>query len=160
MKSQGLVGLARVVLHRRERILMLEPRGKGIVGVTVRYHDEVRAEDDYFDDIPAAKVSPDMLELAVHILKSKESKFDPKKFEDRYDNALKKLIAAKQHGKKPPTAPPPPTGNVINLMDALRRSAGVKAAKPAGSAARRPKAERKRVAHAPKKRGKTLKHAS
>jgi DNA end-binding protein Ku len=122
MREEGLVGIARVVLYRRERLLMLSPRGKGIVATTLRYNNEVRDARDYFDDIPAVKISKDMLDLAKHILKTKKAEFDPSKFEDRYEHALKQLIAAKQAGKKPPTAPVPQPTNVVNLMDALRRS--------------------------------------
>jgi DNA end-binding protein Ku len=122
MKEKGLVGLARVVLYRRERLLMLEPRGKGITGTLLRYRNEVRDEADYFDDVPTVKVPKDMLQLAEHILETKTAKFDPSKFEDRYETALKKLISAKQSGKKPPSAPAPEPTNVINLMDALRKS--------------------------------------
>ena len=77
-----------MVLYRRERILMLEPRGKGLIATALRYNSEVRDEDNYFDEIPDTKVPGDMLDLAVHILKSKKAKFDPDKFEDRYENAL------------------------------------------------------------------------
>ena len=122
MREEGLVGIARVVLYRRERLLMLSPRGKGIVGTTLRYTNEVRDEQDYFDDVPDVKVSKDMLELAKHILQTKKAKFDPSKFEDRYETALKDLIAAKQAGRKPPTLPSPQPTNVVSLMDALRRS--------------------------------------
>ena len=122
MRDEGLVGIARVVLYRRERLLMLSPRGNGIVGTTLRYNNEVRAEQEYFDDIPDVKVSKDMLDLAKHILETKKAKFDPSKFEDRYETALKELIAAKQAGKKPPTSPSPQPTNVVSLMDALRRS--------------------------------------
>jgi DNA end-binding protein Ku len=96
----------------------------------------------------------------VHILKSKKAKFDPSKFEDRYDSALKRLIAAKQHGRKPPSTPAPGPSNVINLMDALRRSVQGKG-EQASSGHARPKAERKRSAPkpAPAKRRK-LKRAS
>jgi DNA end-binding protein Ku len=158
MKDTNLVGLARVVLYRRERILMLEPRGKGIAGTLLRYRNEVREEDDYFDDIPQVKVSKDMLQLAEHILDTKKAKFDPEKFEDRYETALKKLIAAKQSGKEPPSAPAPQPSNVINLMDALRRS--VKEGR-GGRGRRRTKASRKRASSkraAPKRR--KLKRAS
>jgi DNA end-binding protein Ku len=131
LEKKKLVGLARVVLSRREHLVMLEPRDKGVVATLLRYRDEVRDWHDYFDDIPDAKVSKDMLELAEHILASKKTKFDPSKFEDRYETALKKLIAAKAHGKKPPPAPTPQPTNVINLMDALRRSVkGGRGAKP------------------------------
>src|SRR3954454_8708752 len=122
MKKENLVGLARVVLYRRERLLMLQPRGKGLMGTGLRYKSEVRAEDKYFDDIPSVKVPNDMLELAVHILKSKQTHFDPSHFEDRYEHALIQLIKAKQAGKAPPKAAEPPPSNVVNLMDALRRS--------------------------------------
>jgi len=122
MKKENLVGLARVVLYRRERLLMLQPRGKGLVGTGLRYKTEVRAEDKYFDDIPSVKVPNDMLDLAVHILKSKETHFDPSQFEDRYEHALIQLIKAKQAGKAPPKAAEPAPSNVVNLMDALRKS--------------------------------------
>ena len=135
MEAEGLVGLARVVLYRRERLLMLEPRGEGIAGTLLRYRNEVRDEDTYFDDIPDVKVPKDMLTLAKHILETKKAKFDPSKFEDRYETALKKLIAAKKAGKEPPPAPSPQPSNVINLMDALRRS--VQSERRGGSSARR-----------------------
>jgi DNA end-binding protein Ku len=122
MREEGLVGIARVVLYRRERLLMLSPRGKGIVGTTLHYNNEVRDEREYFDDMADVKVSKDMLDLAKHILETKSAKFDPSKFEDRYETALKELIAAKQAGKKPPTPPSPQPTNVVSLMDALRRS--------------------------------------
>jgi DNA end-binding protein Ku len=157
MKAEGLVGLARVVLYRRERILMLQPRGKGIMGTLLRYKNEVRDAEDYFDDIPAGKAPKDMLDLAEHILETKKAKFDPSKFEDRYEEALKALIAAKRAGKKPPAAPPPQSSNVINLMDALRRS--VKAEKKQDGGARRTRAH-KRAAPKRASRRRTLKRAS
>jgi DNA end-binding protein Ku len=159
MEKKGLVGLARVVLYRRERILMLEPRGKGIAGTLLRYRDEVREESDYFDDIPEVKVPKDMLQLAEHILDTKKAKFDPSKFEDRYERALKNLIAAKRSGKKPPSTPSPQPTNVINLMDALRRS--VKEERGGARRDRRAKASHKSASGkraAPKRR--KLKRAS
>ena len=104
MEKEDLVGLARVVLYRRERLLMLQPRGKGLMATALRYRSEVRDEDNYFDDIPNVKVSSDMLNLAVHILDSKKDRFDPDKFEDRYETALRKLIKAKEAGKPLPKA--------------------------------------------------------
>src|SRR4051794_18168589 len=94
MKKEELVGIARVVLYRRERILMLSPRGDGIMATALRYRTEVRDEKKYFSDIPDVKVPHDMLDLAIHILKSKKQHFDPDKFEDRYEDALVKLIKA------------------------------------------------------------------
>src|SRR3954466_13538876 len=122
MKKKEMVGLGRVVMHRRERLLMLQSRGKGIAATALRYKPEVRKEDNYFDEIPATKVPQDMLQLAEHILEQKRGHFDPSKFEDRYEDALSALIKAKRAGKEPPASPAPRPSNVINLMDALRRS--------------------------------------
>jgi DNA end-binding protein Ku len=132
MKKEDLVGLARVVLYRRERILMLQPRGDGLVATALRYRNEVRDEKQYFDEIPNVKVPADMLSLAVHILESKKAHFKADEFEDRYEDALVSLIKAKQAGKPAPKVADAKPSNVINLMDALRRS--VKAEKSGGSA--------------------------
>jgi DNA end-binding protein Ku len=121
MRATGLVGLARVVLHNHEHVLMLEPLDKGIKATALRYQDEILDGKEYFSDIETVKVPKDMLELAEHILKTKRGHFDPSKFSDRYEDALKALIKAKQAGKPAP-APPERPSNVINLMDALRRS--------------------------------------
>jgi DNA end-binding protein Ku len=137
MRKEGLVGLARVVLYRRERLLMLEPRGKGLLATALRYNTEVRDDKSYFDDIPQTKVPPDMVQPATHILESKQGHFDPSKFEDRYENALSDLIKAKRAGKAPPEPAAPRPSNVVNLMDALRRS--VQAERGTG-ARRRPRA--------------------
>jgi DNA end-binding protein Ku len=123
MRKENLAGLARVVVYRRERLLLLQPRGKGLLATALRYKNEVRSEEEYFDEIPNVKVSSDMLKLATHILDTKKGEFKPEKFEDRYEDALKALIKAKQQGKEPPVVSEPKPSNVINLMDALRRSA-------------------------------------
>jgi DNA end-binding protein Ku len=122
MRKDNLVGLARVVIYRREHLLLLAPRGKGLVATTLRYKTEVRNEKTYFDEIEDIKVPADMLKLAVQILESKKGHFDPSRFEDRYENALKDLIKAKRAGKKPPVVSEERPSNVIDLMDALRRS--------------------------------------
>ena len=131
MRKEDLAGLARVVIYRREHLLLLRPRGKGLMATTLRYRDEVRDEKDYFDDIANVKVPADMLKLASHILESKKGHFEPDKFEDRYENALKDLIKAKRAGKAPPVLSEPRPSNVINLMDALRRSARADRRQPA-----------------------------
>ena len=123
MRKEDLAGLARVVVYRRERLLMLRPRGKGLLATTLRYKNEVRDEDVYFYDIPSTKVAPDMLKLATHILETKKGKFDPAKFEDRYETALKELVKAKHAGRTVKVASESRPNNVVNLMDALRRSA-------------------------------------
>jgi DNA end-binding protein Ku len=123
MAKEDLAGLARVVVYRRERLLLLRPRGKGLMATALRYKNEVRGEKGYFDDIDNIKVPADMLKLAVHILETKKGHFDPDKFEDRYENAVVEMLKAKQAGKPAPTLAEPKSSNVINLMDALRRSA-------------------------------------
>jgi DNA end-binding protein Ku len=130
MRKEDLAGLARVVIYRRERLLLLRPRGKGLMATALRYKNEVRDEANYFDDIPDTKVPADMLKLATHILETKKGHFDPNKFEDRYENALIELIKAKRAGKEPPHASDTRPSNVINLMDALRRSAQAERRKP------------------------------
>jgi DNA end-binding protein Ku len=123
MRKEDLVGLARVVIYRREHLLLLAPRGKGLMATALRYQSEVRNEKSYFDEIEDIKVPADMLKLAVQIVESKKGRFDPSKFEDRYESALMALIKAKRAGKAPPVVSEERPSNVINLMDALRRSA-------------------------------------
>src|SRR5262249_59904386 len=124
-----------------------------LMATALRYNSEVRDEKQYFDDIPDIKIPSDMLDLAVHILQSKKTKFNPDKFEDRYENALVALIKAKQAGKPAPKLAEPKPSNVINLMDALRRS--VKA-EQSGAKPQAP-SRRKR---APQRRGGARKRAS
>lgn len=122
MKDQDRVALARVVLGNRERMVAIEPLDKGLLVTTLRYASEVRDEQDYFDDIKTPKISKDMVELASHILNKMAAHFDPTKFEDEYENALKDLVQQKAAGKTIKAPEPAERGNVINLMDALRQS--------------------------------------
>jgi DNA end-binding protein Ku len=123
MKDKQRVALARVVIAHREHMVALEPLGKGILATTLHYDYEMRDENDVFKDIPATRIQRDMIELAEHILDSKAARFDPGKFRDRYESALKKLVQRKAAGKiiEAPAAPAQ-RDNVINLMDALRQS--------------------------------------
>ncbi len=122
MRKRDMVGLARVVLYGRERIIMLEPRGKGLAGTTLRYNYEVRDDKAYFEDIESKPVAKDMLDLASHIIDTKVGHFDPSEFQDRYQDAVVELIRAKRAGKPLPTPAAPKPSNVVNLMDALKRS--------------------------------------
>jgi DNA end-binding protein Ku len=123
MREKGVVGIGRVVLYRRERPIVLQPRGKGLVATTLRYAYEVRDDADTFEDIDDVAVPDEMLDLATHIITRKLSHFDPKQFDDRYQDALLELIQAKQQHRpvKQAAAAPRPT-NVVSLMDALRKS--------------------------------------
>ncbi len=122
MKKEDVVGLARVVLNRRERIVMIEPRDRGLLVTTLHYKNEVRSEAPYFEDIPDIDIAKDMLDLAVHIVETKAAHFDPAKFEDRYEQALADLIQSKRTGETITPQPAAQPSNVVNLMDALRRS--------------------------------------
>src|SRR3954452_3267053 len=120
--ATGKVALGRLVLTTREHVIALEPRGKGLMGTLLRYPYEVRDEKEYFEDIPNIKIEKEMLDLAKHIVQTKSGHFDPEKFEDRYETALRDVIKRKAAGKEitaPKRAEP---SNVINLMDALKRS--------------------------------------
>ena len=98
MRGKGMVALARVVLAKRERVIMLEPWDKGLMGTTLRYPYEIRDAKEYFDDIPNVKLEPDMLKLAEHILQSKTADFDPAQFVDHYEEAVVKMLKKKQAG--------------------------------------------------------------
>jgi DNA end-binding protein Ku len=132
MRGKGMVALARVVLAKRERVIMLQPWDKGLMGTTLRYPYELRDAKEYFDDMPNVKVAPDMLKLAEHILETKEADFDPAQFVDHYEEAVVDMLKKKQAGLATPKgkAVEPPR-NVINLMDALKKSlAADKGARP------------------------------
>jgi DNA end-binding protein Ku len=120
--ATGMVAIGRLVLTTREHTIALEPRGKGLMGTLLRYPYEVRDEADYFQDIPDIKIDKEMLDLARHIVQTKKGHFEPEKFEDRYETALKELIARKAAGKPIERPKEPKEGKVISLMDALRRS--------------------------------------
>ncbi len=122
MAEEGVVGIGRAVISRRERLLLLQPRGKGILATVLHYASEVRDDHAYFESIPEIKIAPEMLDLAKHIIRSKIGHFDVSKFEDRYENALAELIKAKQAGRPVELQRPAQPSNVVNLMDALRRS--------------------------------------
>jgi DNA end-binding protein Ku len=122
IRKEGMVALGRVVFTSREHVIALEPRGKGLLGVTLRYPYEVRKEDEYFDDIADEKIPKDMLELAAHIVETKAGHFNPQKFEDQYEDALRELLKKKQSGEKIEAPRERAPSKVINLMDALRRS--------------------------------------
>ena len=158
MRDKKMVGIGRVVIARRERVIMLESFGKGILGTTLRYPYEVREAESYFEDVPDIKLSDEIRELAAHILETKRADFDPAKFEDSYETALVAMLKSKQAGMPMKAEAPPRPTNVVNLLDALRRS--IAAEKPA----RAPSVSERRKPPAPAKagrkpRGRTRKRA-
>jgi DNA end-binding protein Ku len=128
-----------VVMHGRERLVALEPRGKGIIAYTMRMGDEVVQPRDAFEGIPADRPEKQMVEIARKIIEQKEGPFEPDTFEDRYENALRDLIRRKQKGEMLITAEPVKDDNVIDLMQALKKSLKAKggADHPAGPAGKR-----------------------
>jgi DNA end-binding protein Ku len=123
MRGKGMVALGRVVMSKREYVIALEPFEKGLKATTLRYPYEVRDAAPYFEDIPDMKIPGEMLKLAEHILDSKAADFDTSTFEDRYENALTEMLRKKQAGLPvPKEAPAARPANVVNLMDALKRS--------------------------------------
>lgn len=124
IREMDKVAIGRLVLTNREHIIALEPLDKGLVGTLLRYPYEVRSEEEYFDEIQDVKVTKDMLDLAKHIVNQKSGRFDPEKFEDHYEAALIDLINQKRAGKPITPKERPASGNVVDLMEALRRSIG------------------------------------
>ncbi|WP_425989923.1 Ku protein [Afipia sp. DC4300-2b1] len=144
IRDMGKVALGRVVLTSREHIIALEPMGKGLMGSLLRYPYEVRDEREYFDGIQDVKVTKEMLDLARHIVNQKSGEFEPEKFEDHYESALIELINKKRAGKSISAPTQSRTsGNVIDLMDALRKSLK---GEPKVTPAAKPKKGKKRVA--------------
>jgi DNA end-binding protein Ku len=154
MQDKSRVALGRIVMANREHVIAIEPFDKGLLGTTLRYPYELRDAKPYFREIRAPRVPRDSVKLAEHILEAKAGRFDPSRFKDEYEEALKKLIRrkAKGHTIEAPEERPEPS-NVINLMDALRESVkGEKrgrrsrSARGGGSRARRKTAGRRKAA--------------
>lgn len=135
IREKKMVALGRIVLTRREHVVMLEAFDKGLLATTLRYAYEVRDQADYFEDIPDIKLPGEMRQLASHIIDTKAANFDPKKFEDHYETALVELLRQKQAGRavEPIRDAEPEQHKVINLMDALRASLKGEAKKPAAA---------------------------
>jgi DNA end-binding protein Ku len=142
IEQMDMVALGRVVLTSREHVIALEPRGKGLMGTLLRYPYEVRAETEYFEDIPDRKIAKDMMDLAKHIVETKAGHFHPEQFEDHYETALKELIDKKAKGVTIAPRQQRPAAPVIDLMEALRRSA---TSGPSGKSPSRPKGTKKKI---------------
>jgi DNA end-binding protein Ku len=124
MKKAGKVALGRLVMHQRERLMALEPRDKGILAYTIRNQREVRQADEIFSHIKAAKPPEQMIDIAAKIIDQLEGPFDPSQFNDRYEDALRALIKEKEKGRTIKAPEEPKEAEVIDLMEALKRSLG------------------------------------
>jgi DNA end-binding protein Ku len=124
MAATGTVGISRLVLYRCERAVMLEPRERGIVVWTLRYGDEVRDQRNYFAEIKAERPEAKLVSLIARLIDEKTVGWDPKLLRDPVEEKLRDLIAARKSGGKPAKAKtmPKPAGNVVNIMEALRKS--------------------------------------
>lgn len=125
MRQAKVAALARTVLFRRLRTVLIRSHGNGLIGTTLNFDYEVRSSKEAFDDIPDMKIEGEMLELAKHIINTKKGSFDAKAFEDRYDAAIAELVKAKIEGKALPKKKAPPPSKQSDLLQALRESAGV-----------------------------------
>lgn len=158
MEDEGVAALAQTVLFRRLRNVLIRATEGGLLAQTLRFDHEVRNAADIFEDLKTLEIKGEMLDLARHIVETKTRDFDPRSIDDRYEDALAALVKAKASGKAPPKRRAPETSNVVDLLDALRQSAGRKAGvsrKAPGerpAAAKRPAA--KRAKPAPTKRRK------
>ena len=140
----NMVALGRVVLTRREHVIALEPKGRGLMGLTLRYPYEIRDEASYFEDIPELKLPKEMLDLATHIVNTKSGHFDSSLFQDRYENALIDLLKKKEAGETIEPSREVAAPRVVNLIDALRASIDAEKKKaPAPSTEARRPAKRK-----------------
>ena len=149
IRDKGMVALGRVVLTRREHVVMLEAFDKGLLATTLRYPYEVREAAAYFEDVPDLKLPKEMKDLAGHIVDSKAAHFDPSAFQDHYETALVEMLRAKQAGRVIAAPKPQESPRVINLMDALRASIGQESKKKPAAASTK---TRERAAPAPAKR--------
>ena len=141
MRKAKVAALARAVLFRRVRTVLIRAHDEGMIATLLDFDYEVRSAKEAFADIPANKIQAEMLDLAKHIIKTKPGTFDPKAYDDRYEAALAEVVKAKMEGRPIAAAKPAPPTNVVDLMDALRRSAAgggaPKGASPKKTPARR-----------------------
>ena len=157
IRKEGMVALGKVVFTSREHVIALEARGKGMVGVTLRYPYEVRNEAEYFETIEDEKLPKDMIDLAVHIVDTKTGHFKPDKFKDDFEEALKDLLRRKQKGEKIERPKELAPSNVVNLMDALRQSIKAGGGRPPAKRSKKKiEGQREMLLSIPGKKGKEV----
>ena len=153
MQKAGKIALGRLVMHQRERLLAMEPRGRGLLAYTLRSYDEIKDPDSVFDEIPDVKPDKNMIEIAAKIIEQQEGPFDPSGFKDHYEDALRALIRSKEKSSgHTVTAAPPQQQEVGDLMEALRRSLGEGGARRGEAAPRRSEAKTTARKAVPRKR--------
>ena len=157
-ENMNMVAIGTVVLTSREHIIALEPLDKGLMGTLLRYPYEVRDKKEYFDVVQDVKVTKDMLDLAKHIVNQRASTFEPERFEDHYEEALTELINAKRNGRTIAAKPRPRGENVVDLMDALKKSIASEA--PKGKKPRKASAGQKEMLLPIEGKGRAQKKAS
>jgi DNA end-binding protein Ku len=145
MRAANSAAVAQTVLFRRARTLLIRAHDKGLVATTLNFDYEVRSAEEVFSPIPVKKISGEMLDLAIHIIKTKQGAFDPRVFHDRYEGALTELVKLKLEGKPIPKQTPGKSEATVNLMQALRDSAG---ARPSGKSPAKKPTGRRRAAKA------------
>jgi DNA end-binding protein Ku len=122
LRDSGKIAVGQLVINGQERVIAIRPLGTGLFGNSLRYEDEIRKADDYFRSIAEGGVDDDQLAIMEQIIARRTKKFDPSRFVDHYQAAVRELIDEKLQGKMPATAPERKPAQVINLMDALKRS--------------------------------------
>jgi DNA end-binding protein Ku len=144
MRKAKVAAVAEAVLFRRARTVLLRALGEGLAASMLNYDYEVRPAEQAFSDIPTKEITGEMLDLAIHIIKTKQGAFDPRKFEDRYEDSLAELVKLKLQGKEIPKRAPAAREPVVNLLQALRESAA--GARQSGKAAAKKKTGRRTAA--------------
>ena len=158
LRSTGTYGVGQLVIAGRERLCALKPCGRGMMLETIRYREEVRKADEYFEDIDAVKVGKDELKLIEQLIKQKKGEFKPETFHDHYREALRELIDAKIDNREPEYEEEAPQGKVVNLMDALKKSLSGKSPPAAKALSKKPSGKAKvKVVSIPKPKAKTKK---
>ena len=145
MRAASVAAVAQAVLFRRVRTLLIRAYDKGLAATTLNFDYEVRSPREAFSTTPDIKISGEMLDLAIHIIKTKQGGFNPREFHDRYEGALVSLVKAKLEGKEIPKRQPAQRAATVNLLQALRESAGASASsRPAASSRPRTKTPAKK----------------
>ncbi|PSS66107.1 Ku protein [Ensifer sp. NM-2] len=129
MKQEKVAAIARTVLFRRVRTVLIRVHGNGLIASTLNFDYEVRSADKAFEDLPDLKIEGEMLDLAEHIIETKKGSFDASSFDDRYEAAVAELVKAKIEGRSLPKRKAPAASKPGDLLQALRESAGMSAKK-------------------------------